>query len=168
MADQPLSISDIMFRCGVSYNTVKRVVYGNPRIRQEEGYPATFTATKPDAFDPNVIMIKYDKPQEGWITWLDEIRPLLVSITALSDTMGKEEREKKANMFKSLGRSFLSLGKDSGRVLAINRVMNAYKRAAFVQLAKDNPQLEREFKAVRQAARDRSRARRNPSPTLID
>ena len=46
--------------------------------------------------------------------------------------------------------------------------MNAYKRAAFVQLAKDNPQLEREFKAVRQAARDRSRARRTPSPTLID
>lgn len=117
MADRPLTINDIMFRCGVSYNTVKRAVYGNPRIRQEEGYPATFTATKPDAFDPNVIMIKYDKPQEGWITWLDEIRPLLVSITALSDTMGKEEREKKANMFKSLGRSFLSLGKDIERLI---------------------------------------------------
>lgn len=70
--------------------------------------------------------------------------------------------------YQALDPSPTTFGQDSGRVLAINRVMNAYKRAAFVQLAKDNPQLEREFKAVRQAARDRSRARRNPSPTLID
>lgn len=117
MADQPLSISDIMFRCGVSYNTVKRVVYGNPRIKQEEGYPARFSTTKPDEFDPNVLMIKYDKPDEGWLTWLDEIRPLLVSITAMADTMDKAEREKKANMFKSLGRSFLSLGKDIEKLM---------------------------------------------------
>lgn len=112
MADQPLTISDIMFRCGVSYNTVKRVVYGNPMIRQEEGYPARFTASKPGSFDPDVIMIRYDKPDEGWLTWLDRIRPLLVTITAMSDTMDKAERDKKAQMFKSLGRSFLSLGKD--------------------------------------------------------
>ena len=70
--------------------------------------------------------------------------------------------------YQALDPSPTTFGQDSGRVLAINRVMNAYKRAAFVQLAKDNPQIEREFKAVRQAARDRSQARRTPSPTLID
>lgn len=112
MSDQPLSIADIAFRCGLSYNTVKKIVWEDERVQKEAGFPALYTVEKPELFDMSVMTVKYDKPEEGWLTWLNSIRPLLVSITAMSETMGKEELEKKASMFKSLGRSFLSLGKD--------------------------------------------------------
>ena len=112
MSDQPLSITDIAFRCGLTYNTVKKIVWSDDRVKKHEGYPALYSAEKPDQFNTEVMRVKYDKPEEGWLTWLDNIRPLLVTITAMSEGMSKEEREKKASMFKSLGRSFLSLGKD--------------------------------------------------------
>lgn len=111
-SDRPLSIGDVAFRCGLSYNTVKKAVFGDSRITKHEGYPTLFSAELPEQMRTDIMSIRYDKPEEGWLTWLNEIRPLLVSITAMSEDMDKADREKKAQMFKSLGRSFLSLGKD--------------------------------------------------------
>ena len=116
IADRPLSISDIQFRCGLSYNTVKRAVFGNKQVIRHDEYPARFSVAKPEALSDDVIWARYDKPDEGWITWLNQIRPLLVSITAMPDDMSKDELLKKAGMFNSLGRSFLSLAKDMERL----------------------------------------------------
>lgn len=113
VTDTPLSITDLSFRTGLSYNTVKRVVFGNPRVKKVDGYPSTFTADKPNILDPTQVGIYHlEKPAEGWGTWLNQIRPLLVSITAISEDMTEEEIYKKATMIEYLGRSFLALSKD--------------------------------------------------------
>lgn len=112
MAERPLTIADIAFRCGLVYNTVKRVVLTDERISKNAGYPSTFEVAKPELLDNDTLFVKYDRPAEGWLTWLDSIRPLLVSVTALSDTMDKQELNRKVVMFKSLGRSFVSLSRD--------------------------------------------------------
>jgi hypothetical protein len=110
MADRPLSIDDVAFRTGLGYNTVKRVVLGDSRIEKIPGKPATYHAKLTDRED--VLVVSYEKPEGDWQAWLDEIRPLLPSIVAMSDEMSKQERTRKIGMFKSLGASFLSLAKD--------------------------------------------------------
>ena len=112
MADKPLTISDMQFRSGVSYNTVKRTVLGDPRVERHGGYPATFSLPGVDQLGDDVVVAYKTKPAEGWVTWLNEIRPLLVSITALSEDMSHDELARKVDMFKSLGTSFLSLADD--------------------------------------------------------
>lgn len=116
MADQPLSIADVSFRTGLSYNTVKKAVLDDERVKRVTGYPSKYSLDKPELFNTDIMSVKYDKPEEGWLTWLQQIRPLLVSITAMPDTLEQDELLKKAGMFKSLGRSFLSLGKDIERL----------------------------------------------------
>jgi hypothetical protein len=109
MSDQPLTISDLQFRCGLSYNTVKRTVLNDSRVQKHDTYPKTFTMTKPEEFDTRLITVHRTKPEEGWATWLNEIRPLLISITSVSENMTHEELDRKVDMFRSLGTSFLSL-----------------------------------------------------------
>ncbi len=111
-SDKPLTISDMQFRSGMSYNTVKRTVFADSRVVRHEGYPARFTMEMPPEFDTDRMVVDYDKPAEGWITWLNEVRPLLVSITAISKDMSFDELERKSLMFSSLGQSFTSLSKD--------------------------------------------------------
>jgi hypothetical protein len=111
-SDKPLTISDMQFRSGMSYNTVKRTVFADSRVVRHEGYPARFTMEMPPEFDTRRMVIQYDRPEEGWITWLNEIRPLLVSITAISKDMSLDEVERKSTMFASLGTSFSTLSKD--------------------------------------------------------
>jgi hypothetical protein len=112
LSDQPLSIDDIAFRTGFGYNTVKRVVFGDPLIKKIDGRPAKFHAQVPKADTEGLFVVEYEQPEQGWEPWLEEIRPLLPSIVALPDEMSRQERERKVGMFKSLGASFLSLAKD--------------------------------------------------------
>ncbi len=115
LSDSPLSIDDIAFRTGYGYNTVKRVVFGDPLIKKIDGRPARFHAEVPNPRSDDLFVVKYERPGEGlvtWEEWLEEIRPLLPSIAALPDEMSRQERERKIGMFKSLGASFLSLAKD--------------------------------------------------------
>ena len=114
MSDTPLSIEDVAFRCGVSYNTVKRTTAGNPKVTREGRYPVMLSVAKPQQLE-HLIAFDYlnrEQPEDGWEAWLEEIRPLLPSIAAMSDTMSDTEKRRKASMFKTLGTSFLSLAKD--------------------------------------------------------
>jgi hypothetical protein len=114
MADQPLSIDDVSFRCGVSYNTVKRTVADNPRVTREGKYPVMLSLAKPKQLKELIAFdyVNRERPDEGWVAWLEEIRPLLPSIAALPDGMSVQEKQRKINMFNTLGTSFLSLAKD--------------------------------------------------------
>lgn len=112
LSDKPLSIDDIAFRTGFGYNTVKRVVFGDPLIRKQEGRPARFFADVPKANTDSLFVVEYEYPEQGWEAWLEEIRPLLPSIVALPVEMSTQEKQRKVAMFKSLGQSFLSLAKD--------------------------------------------------------
>lgn len=112
MADYPLSIPDIAFRTGLGYNTVKRVVFSDANVVKHGGRPAKYTVEQPSALDRSLLVVKYDRPEQGWGPWLEEIRPLLPTIASLPEGMTKVERTRKINMFESLGTSFLSLAKD--------------------------------------------------------
>lgn len=114
MAERPLSIDDVSFRCGVSYNTVKRTVADNPRVIRDGKYPVMLSLSKPAELKELIAFdyLNRERPEEGWDKWLEDIRPLLPSIAALSDTMSVQEKQRKINMFKTLGTSFLSLAKD--------------------------------------------------------
>jgi len=112
LSDTPLSIDDIAFRTGFGYNTVKRVVLGDKLIKKVDGWPAKFYAEVPEAMPDDLFIVEYERPEQGWEEWLEEIRPLLPSIVSLPDEMSNQERLRKLSMFKSLGASFLSLAKD--------------------------------------------------------
>jgi len=112
LSDSPLSIDDIAFRTGFGYNTVKRVVFGDPLIKRVEGRPAKFHAEVPMLDTDGLFVVEYERPEQGWEAWLEEIRPLLPSIASLPDEMSNAERLRKLSMFRSLGTSFLSLAKD--------------------------------------------------------
>ena len=114
MSDSPLSIEDVAFRCGVSYNTVKRTISGNSKITRDGKYPVMLSLAKPQQLKDLIAFdyVNRERPEAGWEAWLEEIRPLLPSIAALPDKMSAEERKRKINMFNTLGTSFLSLAKD--------------------------------------------------------
>lgn len=112
MAEVPLSIDDISFRTGLGYNTVKRVVFADPKVTAVAGRPTKYVVSMPAVIDPRLFVVEYDKPQEGWVEWLNAVRPFVVSLLAVDDSMEQSERDRKAKMFRSLATSFLSIAND--------------------------------------------------------
>jgi hypothetical protein len=111
IANTPLTIGDIGFRCGVSYNTVKKIVTEDGRVVAFGGYPALYHLAKPSELDEQVIRLHGDEPKEGWVDWVKKVAPKLSEFIRIDKTRLSEDVRKQGMVLEALGTNVILLGR---------------------------------------------------------
>lgn len=110
-AKRPLTAIEISHRTRTPTSTVYRVCAGSNRIETIEGRPAKFYAERHAELDANSILVKYQKPQEGWLTWTEDAKGLISQLLDI-DKKSQNDRETRAQGLRGVGILLLSLAKD--------------------------------------------------------
>jgi predicted transcriptional regulator len=111
IANTPLTIGDIAFRSGVSYNTVKKIVTEDDRVTAFGGYPALYHLAKPSELDEQVIRLQGDEPKEGWVDWVRKVAPKLSDFIRIDKSRLSDDVRKQGMVLEALGTNFILLGK---------------------------------------------------------
>jgi len=111
IANTPLTIGDIAFRSGVSYNTVKKIVTEDDRVTAFGGYPALYHLAKPSELDEQVIRLQGDEPKEGWVDWVRKVAPKLSEFIRIDKSRLSDDVRKQGMVLEALGTNFILLGR---------------------------------------------------------
>lgn len=111
IANTPLTIGDIAFRSGVSYNTVKKIVDADERVTHVGSHPLRFYMGKPDVLDEQVIRLSGDEPKEGWVAWLGKVSPKLAQFVYVDKTALSDDVRKQGMVLEALGMNLLLAGR---------------------------------------------------------
>ena len=111
IANTPMTIGDIAFRSGVSYNTVKKIVLSDERVTSVGTHPNLYYMAKPDELDAQVIRLHGDEPKEGWVTWVKKVAPKLSEFIRIDKTRLSEDVHKQGLVLEALGTSLILLGR---------------------------------------------------------
>lgn len=112
IANTPLTIGDIAFRSKVSYNTVKKVVTENEKVRSVDTYPTLYYIDKIDAIDEQVIRLTADAPSEGWVQWIAKVSPKLAQFVRLDKTAPLDNVAKQGMVLEALGTNLILMGRE--------------------------------------------------------
>lgn len=111
IANTPLTISELAFRTGKSYNTVKTVLSGDDRVSVLEGHPTRYYLAKPDVLDEQVVRLQGDTPKEGWVKWAESVSPLARTFIKLDKGRAPEDVANQAVVLEALGTNLLLMGR---------------------------------------------------------
>ena len=111
ISNTPLTIGDIAFRSGVSYNTVKKIVLSDERVTSVGTHPARYYMAKPDELDAQVIRLHGDEPKEGWVDWVKKVTPKLGEFIRLDKSRLSEDVRKQGMVLEALGTNLILLGR---------------------------------------------------------
>ena len=112
IANGPLTIGDLAFRSGVSYNTVKKIVAADERVTHVGSHPTMFYMAKPDVLDGQVIRLSGDKPIEGWVKWFAKISPKLAQFVRVDRAAFSEDVHKQGIVLEALGSNLILAGRE--------------------------------------------------------
>jgi hypothetical protein len=112
IANGPLTIGDLSFRSGVSYNTVKKIVLGDDRVTHVGSHPTMYYMAKPDILDEQVIRLSGDKPIEGWVKWFAKISPKIVDFIRIDKSRLSEDVRKQGLVLEALGTNLVIAGRE--------------------------------------------------------
>ena len=112
IANSPLTIGDLAFRSGVSYNTVKKIVAADERVTHVGSHPTMFYMAKPDVLDEQVIRLSGDKPIEGWVKWFAKISPKLAQFVRVDRAASSEDVHKQGIVLEALGSNLILAGRE--------------------------------------------------------
>jgi hypothetical protein len=111
IANTPMTLSQLAFRSGVSYNTVKKVLNADPRVTNVGKHPTMYYLAKPDVLDEQVVRLSSDTPKEGWVGWLAKVSPKLAEFVRIDKTRLSDEVRKQGMVLEALGINFILAGK---------------------------------------------------------
>lgn len=111
IANTPLTIGDVAFRSKVSYNTVKKVVTNDERVRQVGSHPALYYMDRPDFLNEQIIRLKGDEPSEGWVQWVAKVAPKLPQFVRLDKTASSDDIAKQGMVLEALGTNLIFMGR---------------------------------------------------------
>lgn len=112
IANGPLTIGDLSFRSGVSYNTVKKIVLADDRVTHVGSHPTMYYMAKPDILDEQVIRLSGDKPVEGWVKWFEKISPKIVDFIRIDKSRLSEDVRKQGLVLEALGTNLVIAGRE--------------------------------------------------------
>jgi hypothetical protein len=111
MANTPLTLSNIAFRSGVSYNTVKKILEADDRVTHVGTHPTMYYLAKPDVLDEQVVRLNSDTPKEGWVGWLAKISPKLAEFVRVDKERLSDDVRKQGMVLEALGINFILAGR---------------------------------------------------------
>lgn len=111
IANAPMTLGDLAFRSGVSYNTAKKIVDADPRVTNVGKHPTMYYLAKPDVLDEQVIRLHGDTPSEGWVGWLAKVSPKLAEFVRIDKARLSEDVRKQGMVLEALGINLILAGR---------------------------------------------------------
>lgn len=112
IANAPLSLSELAFRSGVSYNTVKKIVKGDDRVVKSGSHPTRYSFTKPEMLDQQVVRLQNDVPPHGWVTWVQTVAPKVPELLKIDKTRDSTDVRKQAIVVEALGINLVQFARE--------------------------------------------------------
>lgn len=103
IANAPLSLSELAFRTGKSYNTVKKIVEADERVGVTKEYPTRYFMAMPEVLEQNVIRFEFDTPPGGWVSWIEKATPKIARLISIDKTALPDDLYKQAVVVEALG-----------------------------------------------------------------
>ena len=112
ISNTPLTIGDVAFRSGVSYNTVKKIVLSDERVTGVGTHPARYYMAKPDELDEQVVRLHGDETKEGWVDWVKKVTTKLGEFIRLDKSRLSDDVRKQGMVLEALGTNLILLGRN--------------------------------------------------------
>lgn len=101
-ANTPLTITELAFRTGRSYNTVKKILTGDARVTVLEGHPVRYHFAIPESLEQNIIRFEYDTPKDGWVSWVSKVAGKVPALLRIDKTLATDDVFKQAVVIEAL------------------------------------------------------------------
>lgn len=111
LARTPLTIQEVTIRTGKSYNTVKKVLLGDNRVKKSGKYPTRYYLAKPAELDSELVRVSDEPPKEGWVVWVGKIRAKISRLLEIDKDMHTTDVRKQGMVLEALGANLVSLGR---------------------------------------------------------
>jgi predicted transcriptional regulator len=112
MANTPLTLSNIAFRSGVSYNTVKKILDADDRVSKIGARPVMYHYAKPGVLDEQIVRLHKDIPKEGWVAWVEKIAHKLVEFVRVDKERLSDDVRKQGMVLEALGTNLILFGRE--------------------------------------------------------
>jgi len=103
ISNTPLTLGDLAFRSGVSYNTAKKIVDTDERVSKIGKHPTLYYLAKPDVLDEQVVRLHGDTPKEGWVAWFGKVAPKLADFVRVDKSRLSDDVRKQGMVLEALG-----------------------------------------------------------------
>lgn len=110
-AKRPLTVAEIAVRTGISTASVYRICDDSEAIQNIGGRPYKFYAERHAEMDANNLLVRYQKPAEGWLAWSEDIKYRIPELLNIDDRSASQ-RATIAEALQGIGVLFLSLSRD--------------------------------------------------------
>lgn len=111
IANTPLTLGDLAFRAGVSYNTAKKIIDADERVTKMGKHPTMYYLGTPDVLDEQVVRLSGDTPKEGWVGWLAKVSPKLTDFVKIDKTRLSDDVRKQGLVLEALGMNLILAGR---------------------------------------------------------
>lgn len=112
IANAPLSLAELAFRSGASYNTVKKIVEADERVVKSGTYPTRYSFIKPEMLDQQVVRLQNDVPPHGWVTWIETVSPKVPELLRIDKTRDSTDLRKQAIVVEALGMNLIQFARE--------------------------------------------------------
>jgi hypothetical protein len=103
IANEPLTITELSFRSGRSYNTVKKVVMADDRVAARKGRPVKYYFPIPSSLDSDVVRLQNNMPRDGWVAWISNVAQKVPDLVRIDKTRSSNDIHKQAIVVEALG-----------------------------------------------------------------
>ena len=111
IANTPLTLGDLAFRAGVSYNTAKKIIDADERVTKMGKHPTMYYLATPDVLDEQVVRLSGDTPKEGWVGWLAKVSPKLTEFVKIDKSRLSDDVRKQGLVLEALGMNLILAGR---------------------------------------------------------
>jgi hypothetical protein len=112
IANAPLTISELSFRSGKSYNTVKSVVASDERVSALGDRPVRYYFPPPEELDADVVRLQNNIPKDGWVAWIEKIAPKMSTLVGVDRQRQSDDLHKQGIVLEALGINLIQFARE--------------------------------------------------------
>jgi len=112
IANEPLTIRELSFRVGKSYNTVKSVVTSDARVAARKGRPVKYHFPLPESLGTDVVRLQNNMPKDGWVSWINNVSPKVPELVQIDKTQSSSDIHKQSIVVEALGINLIQFARE--------------------------------------------------------
>jgi len=112
ISNKPLTVNELATRSGKSYNTVKRVLRADDRVKTLGDRPVRYYFPAPEELDADVVRLANDTPPNGWVSWISKVSPKIPELLAIDKKRDSKDIHKQALVVEALGINLIQFGRE--------------------------------------------------------
>lgn len=112
IANTPLSVPELAFRCNKSYNTIKKIISSDDRVIPVGKNPTRYMFATPEMFSEEIVRLHGDTPKEGWVAWIEKIHNKVAELIKVDKTRAPNDVLKQAIVVEALAVNLIMFARE--------------------------------------------------------